>query len=213
MNFNQSVNLRIHEISQKLNTGLITDRELNELASLIYPKLKFYIFSFCKSEFDTCEATQFALKKIFKNIEKYDTAKGKFTTWIYRIAKNETLFYLFYKKKDEHFNIDNCANQSNMVSQDCWAFPRTGIEAYDEYNVVDDIYNKTKIEILNLEDSTLREIAISKMLCNKKVKDIAVELEMNENTVKTKLRKIKSELRNIMFSKYPLIKEKLKSIL
>ena len=51
------------------------------------------------------------------------------------------------------------------------------------------------------------------MLCNKKVKDIAVELEMNENTVKTKLRKIKSELRNIMFSKYPLIKEKLKSIL
>ena len=44
MNFNQNVNLRIHEIAQKLNTDLITNRELNELATLIYPKLKFYIF-------------------------------------------------------------------------------------------------------------------------------------------------------------------------
>lgn len=213
MSFNKNVNIRIHEIAQKLNTDLITDRELNELATLIYPKLKFYIFSFCKNEFDTCEATQFAVKKIFKNIEKYDITKGKFTTWIYRIAKNETLFYLFYKKKDEHFDIDGCSNQLNHLSQDSWNFPRTGVEQYDEYNAIDDIYNKTKVEILNLEDETLREIAISKMLCNKKVKDIAVELEMNENTVKTKLRKIKSDLKNIMFSKYPSIKEKLKLVL
>lgn len=213
MSFNQNVNLRIHEISEKLNTDCITSRELNELANLIYPKLKFYIFSFCKNEFDTCEATQFALKKIFKNIEKYDAAKGKFTTWAYRIAKNETLFYLFYKKKDQHFDIDGCSSQLNALSQDSWSFPRTGIELEASHSAIDDIYAKAKIEILNLEDETLRKIAISKMLANKKVKDIASELEMNENTVKTKLRKIKSTLKQIMFNKYPLIKEKLEFIL
>ena len=213
MSFNQSTNLRIHEIAQKLNTTLITDRELNELAALIYPKLKYYIFSFCKNEFDTCEATQFAIKKIFKNIDKYDTAKGKFTTWIFRIAKNEALFYLFYKKKAECVEFDGCTTDTNRLSQDYWKVSTTRLEIEDCHGAIDDIYDKTKIEILSLEDEVLREIAISKMLKNKKVKDIALELEMNENTVKTKLRKIKSEIKKIMFSKYPTIEEKLKLIL
>jgi RNA polymerase sigma-70 factor (ECF subfamily) len=213
MSFNQSVNLRIHEIAQKLNTEWISDRELNELATLIYPKLKYYIFSFCKNEFDTCEATQFAIKKIFKNIDKYDSEKGKFTTWIFRIAKNEALFYLFYKKKDSHLDFDSNVNDSNLLSQDSWFFSKTGLDKEDLHHAVDDIYKKTKIEILNLKDESLREIAISKMLKNKKVKDIALELEMNENTVKTKLRKIKLDIKKIMLSKYPSIKEKLKFIL
>jgi RNA polymerase sigma-70 factor (ECF subfamily) len=213
MNFNQNVNLRIHEISQKLNTELITKRELNELATLIYPKLKYYIFSFCKNEFDTCEATQFAIKKIFKNIDKYDITKGKFTTWIFRIAKNEVLFYLFYKKKDSHMDIDECTTHINLLSSDNWLIPKNKVEIEESYNAVDDIYDKTVVEILNLKDEVLREIAISKMLKNKKVKDIASELEMNENTVKTKLRKIKVELKKAMFAKYPTIKEKLSSIL
>lgn len=216
MSYQQSSNLRIHEISQKLNTNLISEKELNELATLIYPKLKYFIFSFCKNEFDTCEATQYTLKKIFKNIQKYDISKGKFTTWIFRIAKNETLFYLFYKEKDKLFDIDNCSNHINSISSNDWNFSKDrkiDILDIDESNVLNDIYEKTVAEINNIQDKTLKDIAVSKMINNKKVKDIAIELNLNENTVKTKIRKIKMEIKRNITQKYPFMVEQLNSLL
>jgi RNA polymerase sigma factor (sigma-70 family) len=206
---NQLINIRIDEISKKIGNQ-VSERELNELATLIYPKLKYYIFTFCKNEFDTCEATQFTLKKIFKNLDKFDSEKGKFTTWIFRIARNESLYYLFYKKRDECLNIDDYSSTNNNSPKQFNFFPQTEEK---NFSLVDDLYDKTTNEILNLADDQLREIAILKIIKNKKIKDIAIETGINENTVKTKLRKIKVEIKKTMFDKYPYIKEKLNQIL
>jgi RNA polymerase sigma-70 factor (ECF subfamily) len=201
---NRLINDRIHEIASKFENNLITEREKNELAELIYPKLKFFIWKFCKNSEDTDEALQWTLKKIFKNISKFDFERGRFTTWIYAIARNETLFYLFQKKRSPIISVESIYCDYDPADRAV-----TGRELELEFQ---DVFDKTISEIYGLEDALLKNIAIDKMINREKVKSIAMKYDINENTVKTKLRKIRIDVRDNVLLKNPEFKETLNHI-
>jgi DNA-directed RNA polymerase specialized sigma24 family protein len=202
---NKEINERINTISEKFEDNTITEKERNEIAGLIYPKLKFHIWKFCKTKEDTEEALQWTLKKIFNNVSKFDYRKAKFTTWIYTIARNETLYYLHIKKKISMGSIDSEGAYESTGS--------SGFEAFDTFEEdFKNLYDLTMSEIYGMEDDLLKRIAIDKMIKKDKVKSIADRYSINENTVKTKLRKIRSDIKTKVLENNPDIIEKLNHI-
>ena len=202
---NKEINNRIQELSEIVHKEEHTEREYNELAALIYPKLRFFVWKFCKNEIDTEEALHFALVKIFKNICKYTPCSGRFTTWAFTIARNETLYYLDRKNKDIPPYIEISSLFVDSKYNDNLSF----LEKNNNHNEVTDIFNSTISEIYNLEDELLKNIAIDKMVNNEKVKEIAEKYGIPENTVKTKLRKARFEIRKSVIRKDPDVNRRL----
>jgi RNA polymerase sigma-70 factor (ECF subfamily) len=200
---NQQANERINYIASKFQDCSITERQKNELVELIYPKLKYFVWTFCRNEDDTVEALQWSLKKIFKNIDKFDFNKAKFTTWIYTITRNETLFYLYKKNQHPTVSLEYTGSGGDISIE----YDSDGVQSE-----IDHLYSETVSAINQIEDSTLRNIAIDKMIKNEKIKEISVKYDINENTVKTKLRKIRIDVRDNVLLKNPEFKETLNHI-
>jgi RNA polymerase sigma-70 factor (ECF subfamily) len=200
---NRQANERINHIAKKFKDLSITERQRNELVNLIYPKLKYYVWTFCRNEDDTIEALQWSLKKIFKNIDKFDFNKAKFTTWIYTITRNETLFYLYKKKQNPTMSLDYMDSGVDIIVE----YDSDGIQSEIDY-----LYSETVSAINQIEDTVLRNIAIDKMIKNEKIKEISVKYDINENTIKTKLRKIRIDVRDNVLLKNPEFKETLNHI-
>ena len=137
-----------------------------------YEKYYRLALSYTRNEADACDIVQEAAYKAIlkseslKNIEYADT-------WIYRIVINEA--YTFLKKRRTEENLDEIEEKN--------------ISAEDEYENLD---LKQALERLDEKDRT---IVVLRFFEDRRLDEIAEILDMNLNTVKSRLYRVMDRLK------------------
>ncbi|MBU1085832.1 RNA polymerase sigma factor [Patescibacteria group bacterium] len=100
LNMADLVNLSDEEVVRKV----IEDQEqYAELVKRYEEKLNRYVNYLIGSSDEASDVVQEAFIKAFVNLKGFDKKKGKFSSWIYRIAHNEAMNKV---KKKKHLSLD-----------------------------------------------------------------------------------------------------------
>jgi RNA polymerase sigma-70 factor (ECF subfamily) len=201
---NRQLNDEMQSLAEKIKSGDYSERDRNRLASIMYPKLKYFIWKFFNDTEPTEEVLHNTLYKIFKSIESYSD-KFRFTTWIYTIAKNESLLHQHKMRTQFAVRLDDVENKVDRPDDSGFVLEK---ETY-----IESLYVETLRMMTTLPDGIEKSILIDKELNHMKGNDLAEKYDMNLNTVKTKIRKARKMLRDQVLEKNPEFKDRLKEFL
>lgn len=182
----------------------LTDKELVELALeqnqaayiVLYTRyctgVKTHIAKYITQTEDREDVALESFQKAFSQIGTYNP-EYKFSTWLYRIARNTAFDHI--SKKDREKNNLPTTSISETISE-------INDIAAAMHNPEDDIikqqeYDKWIANIEKLKDD-YRIIARMNLIDHFGYKEIAEQLEMPINTVKTRIRRAKEQLLKMM---------------
>jgi RNA polymerase sigma-70 factor (ECF subfamily) len=142
-------------------------------------------------------ATTFA--KVWSKIHQYDPY-WNFSTWVYRIARNEAL--LFFRSRRKTYSYE--AMEEKGINMEAKLGVFNPYENADDISPVERLADAVLAEIHNLPEIyktvlTLREIE------KKKYEDIAEELGWKTNTVRTRIHKARRIIRSEISRKEPAL--------
>lgn len=195
---NKQLNDEMQELAEKINLGNYTEKDRNRLATIMYPKLKYFIWKFFNDPIETEEVLHNTLFKIFKGLDSYRD-DFRFTTWIYTIAKNEALLHKHKITSQITVRLENLVKQP--VIED------TAGSTLDREEYLHALFTMTQEEMFSMPECIEKNILIDKTVNQMKGNDIAEKYKMNLNTVKTKIRKAKKMLRDRVLENNPHMRE------
>jgi len=203
----EDLNRRLNDEMQQLAEAIIekrfTERDRNRLVRIMEPKLKYFIWKFFNDKDETEEVLHNTFFKIFKSVDSYNQ-KYRFTTWIYTIARNESLLHLHKLKQQMTTDIDKIGNSLFLVDD--------SRDNYEKETSLETLYTATILAIEEMPESLEKSILIDKELNKMKGADIADKYDMNLNTVKTKIRKARKILKDSVLESNPELVEKIKDL-
>jgi len=130
------------------------------------------------------EVLQDAFVKIWKNVDQYDEGKGRLFTWMMRIVRNEAI------DKRRSAEVNRMA-KTGSIDENVYT-----IDQVNQTEIkVDDIGIKDLLRNLNEEDQKILDLIYFQGYTHVQAAEL---LDMPLGTVKTKLRKGISKLREIL---------------
>ena len=134
------------------------------------------------------DIVQEAFQKAFQALPSYNP-QYKFSTWLFNIARNIAIDYGRKRKISIGANItpDNFHSLANIGS---------GIRNSPEDKMISSQEYRTLIEIISSLDEKYREPAILRFIKEYEYNEIAQELNLELNTVKTRIKRAKELLQH-----------------
>lgn len=202
---NKRLNNEMQELIEKILTTEYTERDRNRLATIMYPKLQFFVGKFFNYDpIETEEALHNTMYKIWRGLDTY-RSEYRFTTWIYTIARNEALLHKHKLTKQFNVRLDSVLNHTQIEDPQNNSLER---ELY-----IKELYKYMLTELYALPECVERSILIDRLINSKKGTEIAQKYNMNLNTVKTKIRKGRQVLKDLVLKNNPHMCENLNEYL
>jgi RNA polymerase sigma-70 factor, ECF subfamily len=177
------------------------DSTFRTLINRLKPGLISYTYKYV-NDMDLCkEIISKTFIAVWEKLDQYNP-KYNFSTWVYAIAKNESLGQLRTKNRnlshekltENHSKI--LKSYSPIVTMDIEVIGPSGEE------LTNTLYDKTIEEIEELQEP-YRTVMIEREVKQKRLQDIAEDLDWNLSTVKTRLRKARKDIAKSIQEKHP----------
>jgi RNA polymerase sigma-70 factor (ECF subfamily) len=187
---------------QELGLAFFNSRSEGDFNKLYYrmkPSINYYLRDILPASDDREEALANTFAKVWSKIHMYDPY-WNFSTWIYRIARNEAL--LMHRHKRRNYSYEGMEERGvNMEAKSPVVMPRIDMDSVN-LDAVDMLHDFAVDEISNLPE-LYRIVMEKREIEKKKYEDISTELGWKQNTVRTRIRKGRELLRKSLSEKYP----------
>jgi RNA polymerase sigma-70 factor (ECF subfamily) len=181
------------------------DKKDNKTFSDLIKRLKPGLISFTYNYVHDIDLAREIVSKTFiavwEKIDQYNKDYN-FSTWVYAIAKNEALGQLRLKSKT--LSRDKLSENHSKLLKVYTPLTSINIEVIGPSGekLTLALYEKTLEEIEKLEEP-YRTVILEREINNKRLQDIAADLGWNLNTVKTRLRKARKDVAEMLREKHP----------
>ena len=207
---------------QKLAENFIEskkDKDFLKLYDRIIPGLKKYIRNFLKNyeEISVDEILSITFYKVITNLNKYNSA-WNFSTWVYKIAKNEILMEINNQKRkislSKTINIFNLNNESihNFVYDEKYNYEYDKLidisDNLEEKYILEEKLMDIIREKINCLSDKYRDILIDREFNNLSYEDLAKKYCLPMSTIKSRIFWGRKKLKQMM-NKYNIIYQKI----
>lgn len=163
------------------------------------PGIGAYLKNYATSYSDREEIIATTFAKVWSKVHQYDPY-WNFSTWVYRIARNEALLSKRYTKRNYSYEGMEEMGINMQAKSDVYEM---GFEVGQTYEDVEsslcDIITEEIPQLPEVYSTVLMLREIDKM----KYEDIAEKLGWKINTVRTRIHKARELVRNSLKKKYP----------
>lgn len=163
----------------------------SEIYELTYNKVAFTIRMLLKDDSAVDDILQETYITAFEKLETLKEPE-KINAWICKIARNKTIDYLRKRKEIAFLNVPIENNQSNLEEID---LPEERVEFIPEKKMDNSENSRLLMDILNNLPYEQRICVIAFYYEQRSIKEIAEEVNCNEETVKSRIRYAKKKIK------------------